>query len=99
MPTALTTADGNTTDVLLDLDAWVQQVDALDTDERVSAVARAETLLCALQAARRAVLLFPHHDTITGTSQVPCRCGLHTEPPLSWLTRYFVSTAAATRSR
>ena len=78
-PTSRTAADGNVTDVLLDLDGWVKQVDALEA-ERVSAVTRAETLLCALQAARRAVLLFPHHDTITGTSQVrACCCGRQTE--------------------
>jgi len=59
---------------LWELEAWGHRLTALPaapTKERsADAAVWLSTLVCALRAARRAVFLFPHHDTITGTSQV-----------------------------
>ena len=66
------TAAWNDTDPLLTLEGWIDRIELGGGGGSGSSTAtsHAETLLCALQAARRAVLLFPHHDTVTGTSQV-----------------------------
>jgi len=59
---------------LWELEAWCHRLAAMPaapSKESSGTVAGwLNTLVCALRAARRAVFLFPHHDTITGTSQV-----------------------------